>query len=124
MNLPKSIFIRELGPREGFQTLSKVVPTEQKIELIEALSLTGVKFIEVTSFVRPDRVPQMADAQKLVNDFKPHSGIQYAALYLNQKGFELAQQSKNIKNDEIFIIHGADTSHEGSKGTNNGDKAG
>lgn len=99
MNLPKSILIRELGPREGFQTLSKVVATEQKIELIEALSLTGVRFIEVTSFVRADRVPQMADAVKLANDFKPHAGIQYAGLYLNQKGFELAQQAKNIKND-------------------------
>ena len=99
MRMPKKVKIRELGPREGFQTLKQVVPTEAKLRLIEALSQTGVSCIELTSFVRPDRVPQMADAADIVRDFVPVEGVQYTALYLNPKGFVRAEETGRLNND-------------------------
>ena len=66
--------------------LEKVIPTNTKLELIEALSQTGVTSIEATSFVRPDLVPQMADAAEIAAQLKRHGGVHYHALYLNQKG--------------------------------------
>jgi hydroxymethylglutaryl-CoA lyase len=89
--LPKSVRIRELGPREGFQTLPQTVPTAQKLELIDLLGKTGVRDIEITSFVRPDRVPQMADAEQVIKSFKRYPNIRYSALYLNPQGFDRAR---------------------------------
>ena len=65
MTFPTSVLIREVGPREGFQTLKRDVSIQDKLRLVNALVNTGVPEIEVTSFVRPDRVPQMADASQL-----------------------------------------------------------
>ena len=108
MALPKRVKIREVGPREGFQTLEKVVSTADKLKLIEALSKTGVKEIEATSFVRPDLVPQMADAEDLVKKLKSDS-IRYTALYLNIKGFEKAEQFSSINNDAWIQIAASET---------------
>ena len=98
MTLPNSVTIREVGAREGFQTLSQVVPTEQKLELIKRLVSTGVPEIEVASFVRPDRVPQMADAEELVAALEPTDGVRYLGLYLNQRGFERAERCSVLSN--------------------------
>ncbi len=95
MSLPKKVFIRELGPREGFQTLSKVYGVREKLKLIEALSKTGVSEIEIASFVRPDLVPQMADAEKIIKELKSQDAT-FSALYLNQKGFERALKFKKL----------------------------
>lgn len=62
-DLPTKATIYEVGPREGFQFEKSFIPTERKIELVKALTETGVKDIEVTSFVHPEWVPQMADAE-------------------------------------------------------------
>ncbi len=91
MVLPQSVYIRELGPREGFQTITKQIPTSKKLELIEALSVTGVTEIEITSMVRPDKVPQMADAEEIICSFNRHDGVRYTSLYLNKRGFERAE---------------------------------
>ena len=109
MSLPKSVFIRELGPREGFQTLSKIVPTKDKLALIEALSATGVKEIELASFVRPDRVPQMADAEEIVKNFTRKAGVRYTALYLNEKGFERAEASARLDNQGWIYLAASET---------------
>ena len=90
MELPRQVFIREVGPREGFQFEKKVYPTTDKVELIKALAQTGLREIEVTSFVRADRVPQMADAEELVAQLPVYPGVKYSAVYLNLKGFERA----------------------------------
>ncbi len=88
---PDKITIREVGPREGFQTSKTIVPTEKKLQIIHALSETGLKEIEVTSFVRPDKVPQLADADDVVSSLSvSNQTVQYTALYLNQKGFTRA----------------------------------
>lgn len=85
-DVPKNILLREDGPREGFQMLAKNVSTAEKLELISALSETGIREIEVTSFVRADKIPQMADADTLAAQLIPTPGVRFTALYLNTKG--------------------------------------
>jgi hydroxymethylglutaryl-CoA lyase len=99
MSLPKQIYIRELGLREGLQTISGVIPTESKLEILKLLVETGVPEIEVTAFVRPDRVPQMADARELALQLPEGAGLpRFTALYLNSKGFEQAEQIPQLNN--------------------------
>lgn len=120
MKLPKKIRIRELGPREGFQTLSKVVPTSKKVELIDVLSESGIKEIEVASFVRPDKVPQMGDAEEVVNAIQVKQGVRYFGLYLNRDGFKRAESCIKLKNEawiniacsESFLNKNANTNHQ------------
>jgi len=109
MTFPAAVRIREVGPREGFQTLSASVPTEQKLALITALGKTGVKDIELTSFVRPDRVPQMADAEQVVNLYEQVKGVNYTALYLNKKGFHRAEKSGRLNNEGWLYIAASET---------------
>ena len=91
-DLPKRVVIQEEGPREGFQIEPGPITTERKIELIDALSETGLKKIQVASFVNPKRVPGWADADAVINGFKVKEGIIYHALWLNEKGIERAMQ--------------------------------
>jgi hydroxymethylglutaryl-CoA lyase len=99
---PRKIKIREVGPREGFQSLSQIVSTDNKCELISALVSASVKEIEVTSFVRPDKVPQLSDAEELAKRLPPNQGGRYTALYLNQRGFERAEATGAFQNDGWF----------------------
>ncbi len=94
--LPSRILIREVGPREGFQILPTVVDTVRKAKLISALVEAGLSDIEVTSFMRPDRVPQMADAEDLVKSLPPKSGVRYTGLYLNIPGFKRAHATGRL----------------------------
>jgi hydroxymethylglutaryl-CoA lyase len=94
--LPKSVEIREEGPREGFQIEKGDIPTARKIEFIDALSKTGLKQIQIVSFVDPRRVPGMADAEQVVAGITPQPGVRYTALWLNDKGFERALATKRL----------------------------
>lgn len=89
-DMPKAISIKEEGPREGFQIEKADIPTDRKIALVDALSETGVKQIQIVSFVNPKRVPGMADADGIVRGFKKKPGIDYSALFFNNQGFERA----------------------------------
>jgi hydroxymethylglutaryl-CoA lyase len=89
-DLPKTVSIQEEGPREGFQIEKGPIATARKVELIDALSQTGVGQIQVVSFVSPNAVPQMADAEDVVRAFKAKPGVRYTALWLNDRGFERA----------------------------------
>ena len=91
-DLPKKVDIQEEGPREGFQIEPGPISTERKIELIDALSETGLKKIQVASFVNPKRVPGWADADAVIDGFAVKEGIVYHALWLNEKGIERAMQ--------------------------------
>ena len=91
-DLPKKVDIQEEGPREGFQIEPGPISTERKIELIDALSATGLKKIQVASFVNPKRVPGWADADAVIDGFAAKEGIVYHALWLNEKGIERAMQ--------------------------------
>lgn len=85
-DLPKFVHLTEMGPREGFQIESKNIPTDDKVRFIDALSDTGVKRIQITAFVSPRWVPQMADADEVVQRFTPRPGVIYTALALNERG--------------------------------------
>ncbi|MCB0358195.1 MAG: hypothetical protein KDD44_01115, partial [Bdellovibrionales bacterium] len=103
-SLPESVIIREDGPREGFQMLPDFVPTEQKLELIRALTGTGVTSIEVTSFVRPDRVPQHADAEAVARGLPSGTGVRFRALYLNKKGFLRAAEFPALELEGYILL--------------------
>ena len=92
-DVPRAITIREVGPREGFQFEKGEIPTDRKIELVDALSETGLRHIQVTSFVSPKWVPQMADADEITARFKKAPGVEYDALFLNDRGLERALAS-------------------------------
>lgn len=95
-DLPKSILITEEGPREGFQVEQALIPTARKVELIDALSRTGLKRIQIVSFVDPKRVPGMADAEAVVAGIQVKPGVEYTGLWLNQKGLERARATGRL----------------------------
>ncbi|WP_076858351.1 hydroxymethylglutaryl-CoA lyase [Bradyrhizobium mercantei] len=96
-NLPASIEIKEEGPREGFQYEKGQIPTQRKIELIDALSQTGLRHIATVSFVDPRRVPGMADAEAVVNGMTPNPDVTYSALALNKRGLERALATGRVR---------------------------
>jgi len=87
----KSLEIVEVGPRDGLQSESQVLPTASKVEFVRRLTRAGLKRIEVASFVNPKRVPQMADAEEVLAALKPAQGARYIGLVLNRRGFERAR---------------------------------
>jgi len=95
-DMPKFVDINEEGPREGFQFEKGAISTARKIELIDALSQTGLNQIQVASFVNPRNVPGWADADEVVARFEKKPGIRYTALWLNAKGFERAVAAKRL----------------------------
>jgi hydroxymethylglutaryl-CoA lyase len=95
-HLPKRVFILEEGPREGFQIEKGPIATARKIELIDALSDTGLKQIQIVSFVDPRRVPGMADAEEVVAGISPRPGVLYTGLWLNERGFERARATGRL----------------------------
>lgn len=95
-SLPKSIEIHEEGPREGFQFESRLFPLEQRLKLVDALARTGLKQIQVASFVHPGKVPQMADSEQFFAALVPQPGVHYTGLWLNERGFERARTVPNI----------------------------
>lgn len=85
-----AIEIVEVGPRDGLQSEAAVLPTATKLELINRLVASGLRRIEVASFVNPKRVPQMADAEAVFAGLERRSDVQYVGLVLNRKGFDRA----------------------------------
>src|ERR1700723_949365 len=83
--LPDRISVREVGPRDGLQN-EDPVPTDAKVALIDRLSGTGVSRIEAVSFVRPQAIPQMADAEEVWQRAKHAESVRYSALVPNLKG--------------------------------------
>ncbi len=108
-DFPKFVEIREEGPREGFQIEKKIYPIEQRIELIDLLSDTGLKRIQVGSFVSPKYVPQMADTGELFERIKRVDGVAYTALWLNDKGFRKALTAHNVDIDARLLFYPSDT---------------
>lgn len=94
--MPKRVQINEEGPREGFQFEKGPIETRRKIELVDALSRTGLKQIQVCSFVPPKNVPGMADADDVIKGFTKHSDVRYTALWLNEKGLHRALAAEKL----------------------------
>lgn len=92
-SIPQKVRIVEVAPRDGLQNVSTVLPTDQKIALVEDLAAAGHTHIEVSSFVREDLVPQLADAEAVFAGLKHREGITYTALVANEKGLDRALRS-------------------------------
>ena len=107
--LPQSVRIREVGPRDGFQNEPEVVPTEEKVRLIGLLGETGLGRIELTSFVRPDVVPQLADAAEVLTRFEPVGGVAYSVLIPNRKGLENALEFRDRFQEANFFLSASET---------------
>lgn len=82
--------IFEVGPRDGLQNEARAIPAAEKIALVDKLSEAGFRHIEVTSFVSPKAVPQMADASEVMAGIMKPDGVAYTALTPNMKGYEAA----------------------------------
>ncbi|WP_374544797.1 hydroxymethylglutaryl-CoA lyase [Rhodoblastus sp.] len=93
MMLPKAVKIVEVGPRDGLQNESAFVATPIKIELIERLAAAGCRHIEATSFVSPQKIPQLADAAEVMRAIRRAPDVTYSALTPNLKGFEAAMDA-------------------------------
>ncbi len=87
---PSHVRIREVGPRDGFQNEPEVIPSSEKVRLIELLGGTGLTRIEVTSFVRPDVIPQLADAEEVLEAVHLPPAVSVSVLIPNQRGLERA----------------------------------
>ncbi|HHY73243.1 MAG TPA: hydroxymethylglutaryl-CoA lyase [Bacillus bacterium] len=108
MNLPSSVTIKEVGPRDGLQNEKQFIQTEDKIEWIHMLSETGLSYIEITSFVNPKWIPQLADAMKVATSIHRKNDITYAALVPNERGLEGALEA-NV--DEVAVFMSASETH-------------
>jgi hydroxymethylglutaryl-CoA lyase len=93
LNVPGAVRIREVGPRDGIQSERTSVSTADKIRLIDALSATGLRYIEAVSFVSPKAVPQMADAGEVWAGIERRNDVFYSALVPNRKGAESAVEA-------------------------------
>lgn len=107
-DMPARVFIKEEGPREGFQIERGPVSTADKIRLIDALSETGLDYIQITSFVNPAKVPGMADAEAVVAGFTPREGVRYAGLWLNQQGLLRAIATGKLHLEGKLTLYGSD----------------
>lgn len=107
MQLPERVKIREVGPRDGFQSLPAFIPTEQKLQIMQLLLKAGVREIEATSFVSPKAVPQLKDAAEIMAKL-PRAGVTRAALVANPRG---AGNAAAAGVDQIVVVVSASEAH-------------
>lgn len=88
MTVPAQVTIVEVGPRDGLQNESAQVPTDVKVKLVDRLSAAGLREVEVTSFVSPKAVPQLADAADVMRGITRREGVRHAVLTPNERGYE------------------------------------
>lgn len=109
MALPRRILIHELGPREGMQIEKQPIATSEKVRLVDLLSDCGFHEIEVTSFVSPKWVPQMADAEAVVAGIRRVPGTRYTGIYLNTQGLQRAVMTGRLDVEGSLSITASDT---------------
>jgi hydroxymethylglutaryl-CoA lyase len=102
VTLPDSVRIREVGPRDGIQSEKARVPTTGKIGLIDALSATGLRFIEAVGFVSPAAIPNMADAREVWSGITRSPEVFYSALVPNRRGAEIAVDC-GVDGIQVFV---------------------
>ena len=102
--------IREVGPRDGFQNEPEVIPTAEKVRLIELLARTGVPRLEVTSFVKPEVIPQLADGAEVLAKADIPDDVAVTVLIPNEKGLDNALAQRD-KFDEVNLFLSASETH-------------
>jgi hydroxymethylglutaryl-CoA lyase len=108
--LPRSVRIREVGPRDGFQNEPETIPTAEKVRLIDLLSGSGLRRVEATSLVRPDVIPQLADAEEVLAAVQRRDGVSFSVLIPNERGLERALAQRD-RFDEINVFVSASETH-------------
>jgi hydroxymethylglutaryl-CoA lyase len=108
--LPDSVRIREVGPRDGFQNEPEVIPTADKVRLIDRLARTGVKRLEATSFVRADVIPQLADAREVLEQIDVPDDVSVSVLIPNERGLDNALELRD-RFQEINVFLSASETH-------------
>jgi hydroxymethylglutaryl-CoA lyase len=108
--LPSSVSIREVGPRDGFQNEPEVISTADKVRLIGMLARSGLRRLEVTSFVRADVIPQLADAEDVLERIERPEGVAYSVLIPNERGLERALFHRE-RFDEVNLFLSASETH-------------
>ncbi|HEY6775502.1 MAG TPA: hydroxymethylglutaryl-CoA lyase [Thermoleophilaceae bacterium] len=104
------IQIREVGPRDGFQNEPEVIPTDDKVRLVEMLARTGLRRLEVTSFVRPDVIPQLADGAEVLRRARIPDGVAVTVLIPNERGLDNALRLRD-RFDEVNLFLSASETH-------------
>jgi hydroxymethylglutaryl-CoA lyase len=107
---PPEVRIREVGPRDGFQNEPEVIATDDKVRLIDMLAASGLHRLEVTSFVRPDVIPQLADAEDVLRRIRRPEGVSYSVLIPNEHGLERALELRE-RFDEVNLFLSASETH-------------
>src|SRR4051794_27836468 len=107
---PERVRIREVGPRDGFQNEPEIVATDEKVRLIDLLARTGVTRLEATSFVRADVIPQLADAEEVLDRIDPPDGVAISVLLPNEKGLANALRRRD-RFHEINVFLSASETH-------------
>jgi len=105
MPLPDRVDLCDVGPRDGFQFEEQFIPTDVKVETITALADAGVPRIQVTSFVHPEWVPQMRDAETVCEQLPARDDVTYAGLVLNEKGLDRARDAGLSQVDLSIATH-------------------
>ncbi len=108
--MPKSVRIREVGPRDGFQNEPETIATADKVRLIDMLSASGLERMEITSFVRPDVIPQLSDAEEVLRGVQRRDGVAFSVLIPNERGLERALTLRD-RFDEISVFLSASETH-------------
>ena len=108
MKLPKQVTIYEVGPRDGLQNEARNVPTADKIRFIEALVAAGLRHIEITSFVSPKWIPQLADSGEVARGVRRRDGVRFSALVPNRQGLDAALAAGM---EEIAVFLSASETH-------------
>jgi hydroxymethylglutaryl-CoA lyase len=110
--LPRSVHIREVGPRDGFQNEPDHIPTDDKVRLIEALAAAGLERIEVASFVRPDVIPQLADGVDVLHRLRLPEDVAVMVLIPNSKGLDNALAVRDRFQEAAIFVSASET-HNG-----------
>lgn len=108
-DLPRHVEMIEVGPRDGLQIEPRTLTTAEKVRMIDALVDSGLKQVEVGSFVNPKAVPQMADTDELFERIEKRPGIRYRALWLNPKGLERALANGRVDMDGKLTLTASET---------------
>ena len=108
--IPKAVRIREVGPRDGFQNEPEMIATDDKVRLVEMLARTGLRRLEVTSFVRADVIPQLADGREVLERAEIPDEVSVSVLVPNERGLEAALEVRD-RIDEVNVFLSASETH-------------
>lgn len=107
--LPSHVNIREVGPRDGFQNEPEIISTTNKIDLINRLARTGLRRIEVASFVRPDVIPQLSDGMEVLRNVEVPGDVSLMVLVPNSRGFDNALKVRETFSEVAIFVSGSET---------------